>query len=173
MCVLIEGINVVVRRAVIERVYPGGVLKLQQDCPNRTFCADDTLIRVGFMSPYDVQRWVTHLEQSGLTWLHDRQCVDVAVVDQVYGPTTQCDWLEFGRQPEGYLVSWLKGTVPREIAVPDGWEMDTSLSRNFKFVPSSDVTTTMEYKGRSGNLDELVDRETGMKYYIGRPNWKD
>ena len=173
MCVLIEAINVIIRQDAIERSYPGGMVGYEFDCPNPTYCADMDIVRVGFMSPYDVQRWVAELEKHSIILLQERQCIDIAVVDQVRGPTAPCDWLEFGRQPEGYTVAWLKGTVPHEIAVPKGWNVENSLSRNYRFIPTAEIKTAVKYGGREGNLDIFTDPKTGEKLYMGRPPWKD
>ena len=54
MPVLLEAISVIVRRETLERKYPGGVDGYARDCPNRTFCADEYLTRVGFTGPPDV-----------------------------------------------------------------------------------------------------------------------
>jgi hypothetical protein len=116
MGVLVEGISVIARRDAIDSKYPGGVSQYAADCPNPTFCADDDLTRVGFTSPYDAQRWVTALQQRGLVFVEDEQAVDVAVVDQVKGPTSRCDWLEFGRHDDGYVVAWLTGKEPGIVA---------------------------------------------------------
>jgi hypothetical protein len=173
MGVLIEGISVVVRRDAIAGKFPGGLAGYQTDCPNASFCADEELTRVGFMSPYDVQRWVTALGQYGITFVHENRCVDLSVVDQVHGPTALCDWLEFGRQPEGYLVAWLKGTIPHEVAVPLGWQPESSLSTSGRYVPSEKIKAELAYEGREGDVDTFIDPKTGQKYSMGRPAWKD
>lgn len=173
MCVLIEGISVVVKARSLEEKYTGGVAAYAATCPNDTYCADRDLVRIGFMSPYDVQRWVTDLEQQGLIFVQERQCVDVAVVDQVSGPTAPCDWLEFGRQPEGYTVAWLTGTEPHEVEVPEGWTEAQSLSDSHRRLTFDQMKRELFYLRREGDTDVFADQKTGKDVYMGRIGWKD
>jgi hypothetical protein len=66
MAVLVEAISVVLRRASIARSYPGGWDGFVEAVPNTTLCYDDDIARVGFMSPPDVERYVTDLQRCGL-----------------------------------------------------------------------------------------------------------
>jgi hypothetical protein len=46
---------------------PGGVAAYQTDCRNKTFCADENLLRVGFMVLDDVSEFVVRvLGRAGL-----------------------------------------------------------------------------------------------------------
>ena len=69
MPVLIEAISVVVKKRAIEERFPGGVPGIVSQVPNQTYCDDGNLVRVGFMSPPDVQDFVGHLEACGLVYL--------------------------------------------------------------------------------------------------------
>lgn len=173
VAVLIEGISVVVRREAIERSYPGGMVQYEADCPNQTFCADEHLARIGLMSPYDVQRWVTELTEKGLVFLQDKRAIEIAVVDQTTGPTTPCDWLEFGNHDDGYVVAWLASTQPILVSVPVGWTLEDSLTRHLRVIPNGEIRNQMKWLTRENNVDFLVDRETGQRYYMGRVGWKD
>lgn len=168
MPVLIEAISVVMRLEAIERSYPGGLARCRADCPNQTFCADGHLARVGFTAPSDAGHWVDHLTQYGLIFVQDERAVDLVVVDQVTGPTTICDWLEFGKHDDGYVVAWLAGTEPTEIYVPEGWDFETSLSNQFKLIPISEIGHSVERIDRTGNVETLIERETGQRFYMGR-----
>ena len=53
MAVLVEGFSVIVRKEALERNFPGGLDAYQRQLPNRTYCADDQLCRVGFMAQAD------------------------------------------------------------------------------------------------------------------------
>ena len=94
----------VVRLQAIDRSYPGWLQRYVEDCPSPTFCADDDLARVGFMSPYDVQRWVTELTEHGPVFVRDGRTVDIAVVDQMTGQTAPCDWLEFQHRDDAVVA---------------------------------------------------------------------
>ena len=99
MAVLIEAISVVIRRDAIEQSVPGGWTEFFRVVPNSTLCTDGELARVGFMSPDTVGDFIHELEQLGLSFLEEGSCIDITVVDQQKGPTTTCEWLEFGRLP--------------------------------------------------------------------------
>ena len=58
MAVLVEAISVVVRRDAIGARYPGGWRGFLSIVPNSTLCADDDLVRVGFMAPPDVEAFI-------------------------------------------------------------------------------------------------------------------
>src|SRR4051812_30763383 len=100
MSVLAEAISVVVPVGVVSTKYPGGMSGYRRDCPNRTFCADEYLTRIGFMDPRDVQSFVGSLQMKGLVFVVKGTAIDLVVVDQLRGPTVSCPWLSFERLPE-------------------------------------------------------------------------
>lgn len=55
MAVLVEAISVIIRRNAIVERFVGGWDAFQQTIPNGTFCKDDDLVRVGFMTPNDIR----------------------------------------------------------------------------------------------------------------------
>ena len=65
MAVLVEAISVVIRLETLAEKYTGGVDQYAQDCPNGTFCMDGNIVRVGFMSPDDVNAFIGNLERLG------------------------------------------------------------------------------------------------------------
>src|ERR1039458_7210552 len=101
MAVLVEAISVIVRRDSIEQKLSGGWNAFEQSVPNATLCDDGVLARVGFMDPRDVGRYIDWLEENGLVFFREGKTVDIAVVDQLSGPTAPCEWLEVGRFPFG------------------------------------------------------------------------
>lgn len=134
MSVLVEGITLVVKRTVVDQKYTGGLPQYASNCPNGSFCADEHLARVGFISPKTVEDYVGALEAKGLVSVKDGRVIDVAVVDQLDGLVATCDWLRLARrkltlpilvdakQPEAYSMCWLEGTHPADLAVPSGWK---------------------------------------------------
>ena len=153
MAVLVEAISVIVRMQSIESKFAGGWLNFVTKVPNATLCADNDLARVGFMQPDDVKEFINQCEEWGLCFLSDGQCQDIAVVDQIRGPTMPCNWLEYAQLPFGnsdgkIAVCWLfEGQrieahgihMPRkslDIATPEGWDYEKSLSAKFTFIPN-------------------------------------
>jgi hypothetical protein len=169
MCVLVEGISVIVRISTIEEKYPRGLEGYYLFRPNATFCADDHLVRVGFMMPDDVGIFVGHLEEMGLRFVDEDGFVDIAVVDQVTGPTTRCEWLEAGRHPGGYAAAWLTGTEPGALAAPWGWRLEESLSTDFRIVSMDRLAAEIEVARDVDGRKVYRNLETGRQVYIGSP----
>ena len=184
MAVLIEVISVVVRRDAIDRTFDGGWRAFVSSVPNATLCTDDQLVRVGFMEPKAVEKFVKVLEAAGLVFLRPGKCVDIAVVDQQRGPTMPCEWLEFARIPFGKpggraAACWLfEG--PRlaagihfpgksiDLATPNGWTFEGSISERFSFVPNEDVGVRLKYLRTEGGLDVFLDTSAGREVF--KPN---
>jgi len=62
-----------------------------------------------------------------LVFLRDGATVDIAVVDQMRGPTRRCDWLEWGHVDiEGGRVATcgLVGDAESRLITPDGCNME-------------------------------------------------
>jgi hypothetical protein len=167
MSVLVEAINVIVRIETLEQKYPGGAEAYQKNCPNKTFCADEYLTRVGFMSPVDVQKFVDALVALGFVFDDGEKFVDVAVVHQAYGLTARCDWLEVGTFPEGWSGCWLKGTDDVATAIPQGRTPESLRDDGMRFVPEEDFKN-YEFVGYQGVLTVLRNKETGELCYVPR-----
>jgi len=118
VAVLAEFLNVIVPVRALEERYPGGVEGYARACPNQTFCRDEHLTRIGFMSPADVESFVTSLITDTSLRLRDGgRFVDIAVVDTLFGPSAPCAWLEFGVRDD-CPQCWLSGTEPGVVAAP-------------------------------------------------------
>lgn len=166
MSVLLEAISVIALIESIEAKYPGGVKAYRAECPNRTFCADDRLARVGFMTPPDVGRFIRGLERLGFIHLQDGRAVDLVVVDQHRGPTTPCDWIDGGKHPNGYSAAWKAGTIPGWFAVPDGWTQPQSVGMTH--VETESVDERLLRLKRDEGVEVVLDYETGREGFIGR-----
>jgi hypothetical protein len=171
MAVLIEAISVVIQLRAVQSKYPGGWSGFAARCPNRTLCADGELARVGFMSPVDVDEFVRHLESLGLQFQRQGKAIDLAVVDQRSGPTTDCDWLQFGTVAvDGHRVAacWATGSEENQLMTPDGWRFENSLSARFGFVAAEAVDGQLEFLRHERGVDVYLNRVTGKEVYVGR-----
>lgn len=123
MSVLCEAINVIVRCDVLAEHYPSGVRGYRLHCPNRTYCSDGLLTRVGFMSPYAAERWIGRvIDLASLSFVVDDRFGDIGVVDQFAGVTLPCDWLASEVGDDGLRAAWLVGADARPMAVPREWQ---------------------------------------------------
>ncbi len=173
MAVLIEGTSVVVRvDALLER-FPGGWEAFKRIVSNQTLCADNEIVRIGFMSPQDVEPFVKKLQGAGLEFLRDGEAIDIAVADQIRGLTSKCTWLEFGQvdmSGKGQRVSAcrLVGSQLMQVVTPPGWQFEGSLSSTFGFVPSEHAAKGMKYLRHENGLDVYLNPITGKEMYVGR-----
>ena len=171
MAVLIEAISVVIRTDALLKKYPGGWNAFMKIVPNSTLCSDNELARVGFMTPQDVGAFVARLEQAGLVFLRSEKAVDLAIVDQLRGPTTPCDWLEFGHiemGPGKVAACRLAGSQSTEILTPDGWKYEGSLSASHGFVPTEGIRKDLTYLRTENGIDVYLDKASGKEVYVGR-----
>ena len=173
MAVLIEAISVVLRRAAIERAFPGGWSHFTDYVPNATLCADSDLARVGFMSPSDVKSFVDALEELGLHYIRDGAAVDLVVVDQQRGPAVPCGWLEYGHLSLGEAGNRVAAardptSSSDTLATPEGWSFSGSLSDKFTFVGSQDVDKKLRFLRTEGDLDVYLNLDTGKEVFLGR-----
>lgn len=184
MAVLVEAISVITRRDAIYAKYPGGWAAYVRAAPNGTFCYDDDLARIGFMAPQDVQAFINHLMESGLTFLVDNKAQDIAVVDQQRGRTTECEWLEFAKLPFGKAGGRVSACwffdEPRisagvhlpgksiNLATPPGWKFEESLSHRFGFIPNDMVENRLQFLGKNNGVNVFLDLETGKEVYVGQ-----
>lgn len=171
MAVLIECINVIVRKSTLHEKYPGGVGQYAKDCPNPTFCADDHITRVGFMAPDDVGVFVEHLKRMGFIVLQQQKFCEIAIVDQNYGPTAPCDWLGFlyMLRPDLYGARFclLSDSNDVSLAVPSGWTYETSMTVKGLLVKTQDIAQ-LEFIRHDNGMDVYHDRKTGKETYVAR-----
>lgn len=171
MAVLVEAISVIVRRSAITQRFKGGWAAFLNAIPNATGCHDDDLARVGFMSPDGVQAFVSELEAGGLIFRRDGQAVDIAVVDQVRGPTVPAPWLEIGTIELPHIkvkACWPAGSELEEIALPPGWEFEGSLSQKPGFVAEGTEGDRLKFLRHERGTDVYLDLLSGKEVFVAR-----
>lgn len=174
MAILAEGISVVVKVSAIKEKISGAWECFVKLVPNETLCSDNEITRVGFMSPDDVKHFIDRLVENGLTFQSKNQAEDIAVVDQVRGPTIECEWLEFGRidldnDPNMRVAACRKvGSIENQIFLPDGWEYEKSLSASYGFAPSDSIEQGLKFLRHEDGKDVYFNELTGKEVYVGR-----
>ncbi len=173
MAVPIEAISVVIRAEALLAAFDEDWEAFVAVAPNRTLCADGELVRVGFMTPDDVQAFVALLEGRGLVYVRDGRAVDLNVVDQQRGPMTPCDWLECGHmhdreKQQNVAACRLIGGEAEELVVPPGWDYAHSLSRSFGFVPDGSEDRSLRFLRHENGMDVYLNLLTGEEVYVAR-----
>jgi hypothetical protein len=171
MAVLIEALSVIIKNEAIERSY-GSVEAFIEKAPNGTVCADQFITRVGFMDPADVGIFVKTLEMKGIVHLDHGKSVDILVVDQIKGPTSEFDWCEISTAE---LLSGEKLTICSHkdeddcgLITPKGWKYEGSLSSKCLRVDVDQIDDKFEYLESDGFTQTWIEKGTGKKYYMGR-----
>lgn len=191
MAVLIEGTSVVIKDSSLKSKYFGGIEEFKKTIPNNTYCTDDELHRVGFMTPMDVENYVRLLESQGLVFLEKQKCIDFAVVDMLRGSTMSCDWFGFSRSKlfsdrtefthceEDFSIGWLIPEIGAygipvdknfklNIVTPQGWNPDKALYSH-NFVPKEKVKDKLIELETSERTVKYWYSKTGEFVYTGRP----
>ena len=102
----IQFINFVIPIETIEKKYPGGLEQCIKDhgepMPPR-YCYDEYLFKDGAMSSGDMSLIISRWESMGFVGISKRDgkeiWLDFCEVDQLSGPTLQCDWIQQGNEP--------------------------------------------------------------------------
>ena len=119
MAIVLEFINLLVRRSTIEEKYPGGwagcLRDYQYEIGGRVWY-DDHLFRDGAMNPLDMKMIVEEWERLGFTTQADVEgktvWQDVCVMEErSLGPIPPCEWIEVDHRRG---VAYLAGTEPGE-----------------------------------------------------------
>jgi hypothetical protein len=174
MAVLIEAISVVVRADALLAAYNDDWNAFKSSVPNETMCADGELVRVGFMSPEDVEAYASQLSEVALIYMNDGIAKDLVVIDQMLGPMVPCDWIEFGQvnldNDPGMRVAAcrLKGSAQSVLIRPEGWTFSGSLSESFGFAPNQHIDKSLTSLRRENGLDAYRNEVTGKEVYVGR-----
>lgn len=140
MAVLVEALSVIVRADAVDAKFPGGRQAFSGFMLNQTFCGDGHLFRVGFTKPADVDEYIQKLEEQGLVYSDNEQAADMVIADQQEGAQLPCDWAEFGHisidgDPTHLIMACRrKGKTDNQLAVPDDWQYEGSLTQHFGLV---------------------------------------
>jgi hypothetical protein len=106
-----------------------------------------------------------------LVFLRDGTAIDIAVVDQMRGPTRRCDWLQWGHVDiSGGRVASCRfvGDTENRLITPDGWEYGRSLSATYAFVPNGAERKGLKFLRHDNGVDVYLSRLTGKEVFIGR-----
>lgn len=134
MTVLVEGVSVIIKLEAIERIISDGFEGFRQHIPNFSWCKDDKIIRLGFLDGDEAKEFVKTLESLNLVYQGSEGAQDFVIVDQIYGVTTPCNWLECGHleinnDPQKKVAACrIAGTQDDSVVTPYGWKYENSLT---------------------------------------------
>jgi hypothetical protein len=171
MAVLVEGLSVIIRGDALLRAF-GNFDRFKRIVPNETLCADNELVRVGFMHPDDVGHFISQLETEGLRYIVNGRAEDLVVADQRTGFAAICDWASFGHAPWGgdpakpVGVCMLENSSIDEVVLPEGWTYEGSLTASFKFTPTEELETILASEEDGVQVVRLPSED--KPHYIGR-----
>lgn len=120
MSIKLEFINVIVPISVINEKYSGGITQCLKDYSDligmKVWC-DTNFFRDGAMSPHDAECLVDNWSKLGFTTCEIKdgeaiKWIDVCVVDELWGPTLDCDWIVMNRETRS---AYLKDSNPGEL----------------------------------------------------------
>lgn len=174
MAVLVEGISVIILASAIHQKFPGGWDAFKHIVPNQTLCADNEIVRIGFMTPNDVESFIKNLEKEGLEFLKAGEAIDITVADQMRGLTSKCSWVEFGRinlgpkRDQEVGACRLVGSQVMQVVTPPDWKFDGSLSQTYGFAPSGQKQIGLKFLRHENGLDVYYDSLSEKEVYVGR-----
>lgn len=171
MSVLVEALSLIVPRKVLDAHYPGGtdafMTKMcEPDVPCRLVCADEELVSVSFLTAEEARVVETELTALGIVDVENDQFQDMAFVDQLYGPTMPCEWLEWKQDPQGFTYCWVAGADPDPMVAPENWTPEQSralVRRDVRDEPGRCLKLAEE-----NGLETWLDFKTG-EIMIGLP----
>jgi hypothetical protein len=172
----IDGVCVVIRNAIVEARFPGGIAAYERACPNATYCSDGQICSVAFMVEADAKAFADRLTSYGFESPWSSETSEMALIAQHFHRLQPCDWLDVdvlaipdaeGRQV-GVTIAWLRGDNPTTFTAPAGWKPGAlqitsgdDLRNNYEFVGAE--------RGDSGSVETYRCRETGQLLHVGRP----
>lgn len=162
MAVSALAISVVIRNSTIEVRYPGGMAAFARSCPNRTYCTDGSISRVGFMVQSDAETFINRLRAADLTLSPEEFPSQIAVTVQGHGFLTPCDWLQLGLF-DGHPSVWLAGADCGELYFPQG-----QLNCNVTTLTAEELRRDFELVGSTDGTEVYRHKATGEMRYVGR-----
>jgi len=165
MSVLVEAVNLVVPRSILELLYPGGVQGFfaelsRPSSEHRDVCADENLVSVSFYATDAADRAAAALVELGFRDIQDNQFQDFAIIDQNYGPTVQCPWLAWDHDESGFTCAWLADGERGDLAVPLDWSISQSL-RLTRFDARTPANERLKLSVEESGVETWLDMMTG------------
>lgn len=102
MTIPIQFLNVVIRRAAIDKIYPGGSLAfIREHAPfdGTVKAYDEKLVKFGAMSAIEIDKIAKYLVSLGFEGVSGQAVnlvwIDFCVIDELFGLTQSCYWIKY------------------------------------------------------------------------------
>ena len=184
MTILIEAINVVIKKDSLRKVFGDNYDEFQGLIPNQSSYEDEKLGRVGFMDEYGVNEFISTLENKGLRFLDKNgNFDDFAIVCQGQDLKYKCDWLEiFNIEVEDKIleVCAFKDSSGKIFLEKDknsficgeGWSLDAAIQfHQNKDQAGKYLRSKLNEEG--GVIDIYIDKEGQLNYVGRKKRWFD
>ena len=184
MTILIEAINVVIKKDSLRKVFGDNYDEFQGLIPNQSSYEDEKLGRVGFMDEYGVNEFISTLGNKGLRLLDKNgNFDDFAIVCQGQDLKYKCDWLEiFNLEVEDKILEVCafkdsSGKIFLEkdknsFICGDGWSLDAAIQfHQNKDEAGKYLKTKLNEEG--GVIDIYIDKEGQLNYVGRKKRWFD
>ncbi len=194
MAIIVEAISIIIKDSALQREFRNGYTEVIDTMPNATYVYDRFLHKVSFMSPLDVEAYVSLLQKRGLKFIKEGEFVDIAVVDMLKGPTAKCSWLGFSRKKhfegmsqftrsnEDFSLVWynaLPGVygIPCDkngridIVAPPYWTPDNAMD-GFTFIPIDKLDSQLITLSKEDRIEKYWYAGSGDILYVARPEIK-
>ncbi|MBF6057029.1 MULTISPECIES: hypothetical protein [Thiomicrorhabdus] len=155
MSVLVEGYSIIINKEKAQQNPKAleALQKVQGNLHPMAICADQNLLRIGFLRLEEMQAFGKQLIEGGLQERvevnGEVQAGDMVLVTQFGELEVICPWLQIGFQKmkDGTLIclASLKPAQAQQAAFPKGWTLEDSILQSY-------------YEGRMAYMDENYDR---------------
>lgn len=169
-----DGYSLIIRNSSIMNSFEGGFESFMSALPNRTFCSDGQISRIGYMVYLDLKKHAEFLMEKGL-----RPGTDFLSFHMLTGPITQADWLKYSRyqcfndSDKVFTVCWLSedyGGSPVDeqvLAFPEGFSPEKSLNAEDVINPD-EINKRFELLSKKDGLYVFWDKLQNREVFVGR-----
>ncbi len=171
MAVLIEGYSVVINKAQAMKNQEAlsALTAVEGTLHPLAICADNELLRIGFMEITHAYEFVAALENAGLKFRTDVNgeeiAQDFALVTQFGEMEVSCPWLDvqFTKMKNGTLICLgaMKGAENKGVAFPKHWSRQESILKRYYETRIAHMDTHYEKVGEELLHDIFRHKETG------------
>jgi hypothetical protein len=163
MPIALEFINILVRKDAIDAKYPGGWNAFLESTLHNPAIGwyDNYIYRTGTMSGHDAEDLVEKFEKAGFTTYRKRadgldEWVDLCVWDSFFGPTAECNWIDFSYHREHSRIVRFQGDRSTKIADRDHLDATSTTASTLaqRLLPSFVVNAFNQFRSKKDRANQ-------------------